>query len=138
MARQRAPVARTRHAWVLGRPHDEHGTWIAHCLDLDVSAPGETIWDALDAVEDAVSKALREDARRGREPFARPCASRSEWDRLWTIVHGGILVTEEDLALATRPLDVIATQLAIEVSRAVQVRRAPAALVSAESWQLTG
>jgi len=138
LVRARSPVGKKRHAWVLGRPDDEHGTWIAHCLDLDVSAAGESIWDALDAVERAVSKALREDTKRGREPFDRPRASHSEWDRLWRIVHGGILVTEEDLALANTPLDVIATQLTIDVSHAVQVRRAPAALVPAESWRLTG
>ena len=138
MTRERAPVASTRHTWVLGRPNDDHEAWVAHCLDLDISAKGDTIWDALDAVEKAVSRAVREDARRGRTPFDRPRASPAEWERLWAIVRGGILVTEEDLALGTRPFDVIATQLAVDLSRAVRVQRASAALVPTESRQLTG
>ena len=124
---------------MIGRPDEADDTWIAHCLDLDVSARGESIWDALDAVENAVAKVLREDTRRGREPFDRPPASGAEWDRLWAIVREGILVTEEDLALKSEPLELIATQLAIELTEnTALVRRAPAALVPADPWQLTG
>ena len=138
MVKPRRESLKTRHTWVIGRPHDEDGTWLAHCLDLNVTAAGPTLWDALDAVEKAVAKAIRDDAKRGREPFDRPQASRSDWDRLWAVVHGGILVTEEDLALTRAPLELIATQLAVDVAQSVQVRRAPAALVPADTWQLTG
>ena len=122
-------VTGSRNSWVLGR-REENGTWIAHCLDLDVRAWADTLWDALDAVEAAVSKAIRSDARRGREPFARAQASKSEWDRLWTIVHDGVLMTEEDLVLSRAPLSRIATQLEIDVLPPVRIRRAPAALVA--------
>lgn len=113
-------------AWVIGEIGAD-GTWLARCLNLDAEGRGDSVWDALDAVEQAMLELVNEDEL-GLRPLPVRVAEPDEWDHLWKVVRSGELVTEEYLALDDCLFDVIATQFSIHPSHEVKVRRSAAAV----------
>ena len=78
--------------WVLIRPApDIAGTWVAHCLDLDVVTQGHDFQHALSMLSEAVWMVMAGDFDQGRDPFERPRAPEEDWAELYRVQREGTL-----------------------------------------------
>jgi len=112
------------------------GTWVAHCLDLDVVTQGEGIRGAMDMLVEAVMMVVEDDLKAGLDPFERPDAPEECWEQYSRIMRHG------------RPLDsvpsdkrdqvsVVVAQLHLLVRRQTQsVPVAPELSTLPEPWQI--
>jgi predicted RNase H-like HicB family nuclease len=90
-ARKRvAETNRVYSAWVLVHPADDlPGAWIAHALDFDVVAHGESADHALRMAVEAVEMVLEDDLADSFDPYARR-APAPFWEQLQFILEHGV------------------------------------------------
>ncbi len=131
----KTPLDRRFHFWVAVREaEDLPGSWVAHCLDVDVVSAGTSPKHALAMVLEAVGLVVIDDLVHGREPTQRtaPAADWSEFHRIMQtakpvapkrigkVPSGMVLLA--DLDLVTFPI--AATSRAASTDRRDGVRRA--------------
>ena len=108
-----------QNVWILVFPaEDLTGTWLAHCLDLDVMSFGGSVREALDNVRTTSFEVIANEIEHGRDPFAR--RARVE-DTLWNTLNDVVKRGEpiQDLAtLETNDLTCLVTQARIHIHRA--------------------
>jgi predicted RNase H-like HicB family nuclease len=72
------------------RAEDLPGVWVSHCLNLDVISQGNSIREALEAVQEAVLMVLNDDESEGLDPFDRERAPDDCWQQLFKIMREGV------------------------------------------------
>jgi predicted RNase H-like HicB family nuclease len=73
-------------AWlVVRRADDLPGEWVAHCLDFDIFAQGNSLTHAVEAAHEAIGLVLADDLGAKRDPNDRR-APQSFWDDLYDTI----------------------------------------------------
>lgn len=101
------------HAVIYPAP-DVPGTWISHCLELDIMSLGNSAPHALDMLAEAIQLTAAENIKDGRPPLHFRSAPADVWDQF----------TESDDAAVVRILQIEDARVEDEVTITPHIARA--------------
>lgn len=107
--------------WVIFKPaEDIPGTWVAHCLDLDVITSGTSLPHALGMILEAAAMTIEEDLNSGRNPLERR-APPEFWQEMERIITGGRPTSLKEVLSGKERWKALALQVLLRFDRAHQV-----------------
>ena len=119
--------------WTLIQESEDFaGTWIAHCLTLDIYSHGATPKEACDNLVESAVETINDDVAHGFNPIDR-CAPRDHWIP-WTemLIKGekiSALPGEGDASLPVQPGHVRCYAVRIDLAARPEEQRSPEASV---------
>lgn len=99
-------VSRAFNFWIVIHPaEDVPGTWLAHCLDLDVMSLGRSVDHALQMIREAMEIVIVSDLERGADPLDRR-APDEYWEAKEKIIrYGKFFRNFSKKAMLEHPID---------------------------------